>query len=60
MEGFARLFEERHYPLYAPFFEFYLTEEDEPPFTVLRNVPAVERDLYWEPKTIGAIRRQSR
>ncbi len=60
VEGFARLFEERHYPLYAPFFEFYLTEEDEPPFTVLRNVPAVERDLYWEPKTIGDIRRQSR
>ena len=37
VEGFARLFEERHYPLYAPFFEFYLTEEDEPPFTVLRR-----------------------
>ena len=28
--------------------------------TVLGNVPAVERDLYWEPKTIGEIRRQSR
>ena len=37
VEGFARLFEERHYPLYAPYFEFYLTEEDEPPFTVLRR-----------------------
>ena len=37
VEGFARLFEERRYPLYAPFFEFYLTEEDEPPFTVLRR-----------------------
>ena len=37
VEGFARLFEERHYPLYAPFFEFYLDEEDEPPFTVLRR-----------------------
>ena len=37
VEGFARLFEERHYPLYALFFEFYLTEEDEPPFTVLRR-----------------------
>ena len=31
------MFEERHYPLYAPFFEFYLTGEDEPPFTVLRR-----------------------
>ena len=28
--------------------------------TVLGNVPAVERDLYWEPMTIGEIRRQSR
>ena len=28
--------------------------------TVLGNVPAVERDPYWEPKTIGEIRRQSR
>ena len=37
---------------------FYLTELAEA--TVLRNVPAVERDLYWEPKTIGEIRRQSR
>ena len=27
---------------------------------VLRNVPAVERDLYWEPKTIGEIRKESR
>ena len=36
VEGFARLFEERHYPLYAPYFD-YLTEEDEPPFTVLRR-----------------------
>ncbi len=37
---------------------FDLTELAES--TVLRNVPAVERDLYWEPKTIGEIRRQSR
>ena len=27
--------------------------------TVLGGVPAVERDLYWQPKTIGAIRRQA-
>ena len=37
VEGFARLFEERHFPLYAPYFEFYLTEEEEPAFTALRR-----------------------
>ena len=36
---------------------FHLTELAES--TVLGNVPAVERDLYWEPKTIGEIRRRS-
>ena len=28
--------------------------------TVFGCVPAVERDLYWQPTTIGEIRRQSR
>ena len=28
--------------------------------TVFGGVPAVERDLYWEPQTLGEIRRQSR
>ena len=37
---------------------FDLTELAET--TVFGNVPAVERDLYWEPKTIGEIRRGSR
>ena len=27
--------------------------------TVLGGVPAIERDLYWEPTTIGEIRRQA-
>ena len=36
---------------------FHLTELAES--TVLGNVPAVERALYWEPKTIGEIRRRS-
>ena len=36
---------------------FDLTELAET--TVLGCVPAVERDLYWEPKTIGEIRKQS-
>ena len=35
---------------------FDLTELAEA--TVLGGVPAVERDLYWQPKTIGEIRRQ--
>ena len=28
--------------------------------TVFGGVPAVERDLYWEPQTLGEIRAQSR
>ena len=36
---------------------FDLTELAEA--TVLGSVPAVERDLYWQPKTIGEIRRQT-
>ena len=35
---------------------FDLTELSE--VTVFGGVPAVERDLYWQPKTIGEIRRQ--
>ena len=34
---------------------FDLTELAE--VTVFGGVPAVERDLYWQPKTIGEIRR---
>ena len=37
---------------------FDLTELAE--VTVFGSVPAVERDLYWEPKTLGEIKRQSR
>ena len=36
---------------------FDLTELAEA--TVFGSVPAVERDLYWEPKTVGEIRRLS-
>ena len=36
---------------------FDLTELAE--VTVLGGVPAVERDLYWEPKTLGEIKRGS-
>ncbi len=36
---------------------FDLTELAE--LTVLGNVPAVERDLYWEPMALGEIKRQS-
>ena len=28
--------------------------------TVFGGVPAVERDLYWKPQTLGEIKRQSR
>ena len=37
LEGFARLFEERHFPLYAPFIEFFADEGEDPPFTWLRR-----------------------
>ncbi len=37
---------------------FDLTELSE--VTVFGRVPAVERDLYWEPQTLGEIRSQSR
>ena len=37
LERFARLFEERHFPLYAPYLEFYLDEGEDPPFTWLRR-----------------------
>ena len=37
LERFARLFEERHFPLYAPFIEFYVDEGEEPPFSWLRR-----------------------
>lgn len=36
---------------------FDLTELAE--VTALGGVPAIERDLYWEPKTIGEVRRES-
>ena len=36
---------------------FDLTELAET--TVFGGVPAIERDLYWEPRTIGEIRRES-
>ena len=36
---------------------FGLTELAET--TVFGGVPAIERDLYWEPKTIGEITRES-
>ena len=38
VERFARLFAERHFPLYAPFLEFWLEDEgDDPPWTWLRR-----------------------
>ena len=37
LERFARLFEERHFPLYAPYLEFFADEGEDPPFTWLRR-----------------------
>ncbi len=37
VERFGQLFGERHFPLYAPFFEFFMDEGDEPPWTWLRQ-----------------------
>ena len=40
VERFARLFGERHFPLYAPFFEFWTEEEGEqPPWSWLSPNP---------------------
>ena len=37
VECFASLFGERHFPLYAPYVEFWTEEDDEPPCTWLRR-----------------------
>ena len=37
VERFARLFTERHFPLYSPCFEFFLEDGDEPSWTWLRR-----------------------
>ena len=37
LERFVRLFQERHFPLYAPYLEFFADEGEDPPFTWLRR-----------------------
>ena len=37
VERFAQLFEARHYPLYAPFIEWYAADGDDPPWSWLRR-----------------------
>ena len=37
LERFARLLQERHFPLYAPYLEFFADEGEDPPFTWLRR-----------------------
>ena len=37
VERFARLFGERHFPLYAPFFDYWPDDGDEPPWSWLRQ-----------------------
>ena len=48
----------RRWPTLHTGWRWYITELAE--VTVFGSVPAVERDLYWEPQTLGEIRRQSR
>ena len=38
----------------------YFTLDELAEATVLGGVPAVERDLYWQPTTLGEIKRKSR
>ena len=37
LEGFAELFQQKHFPLYGPFLDFWLDEGDEPPWSWLRR-----------------------
>ncbi len=37
VQGFAQLFGERHFPLYAPYFDFRVEDGDDPPWTWLRR-----------------------
>ncbi len=37
----------------------YFTLDELAEATAFGDVPAVERDLYWKPQTIGEIRRES-
>ena len=37
VQRFVRLFSERHFPLYAPYFEFFLDYGDEPPWSWMRR-----------------------
>ncbi|MYE06112.1 MAG: hypothetical protein F4Y04_02635 [Chloroflexi bacterium] len=37
LAGFAELFQERHFPLYGPFLDFWIDEGDEPPWSWLRR-----------------------
>ena len=37
VEEFARLFEARHFPLYAPFIEWYAADGEDPPWSWLRR-----------------------
>ena len=37
LAGFAGLFQEKHFPLYGPFLDFWLDEGDEPPWSWLRR-----------------------
>ena len=49
VERFAQLFGERHYPLYAPFFDFSPHDGDDPPWTWLRRgIPYQLMGFGWD------------
>ena len=37
LEGFAELFQQKHFPLYGPFLDFWIDEGDEPPWSWMRR-----------------------
>ena len=58
VEGFARLFQERHFPLYAPYLEFF-TDEDEDPALHLaaagHPLPTGGHRLRRPPRDVGRL-----
>ena len=62
VERFARLFGERHFPLYAPFFEFFMDEGDEPSLDMPPEGHPLRADglrLRRPPRVVGRLPRGS-
>ena len=57
---FARLFAQRHFPLYLPYLDFYAEDEDEPPWCWLRRGIPYELmgvGLRGAPRDVGGLPR---